>query len=79
VDPSAQPLQDVATQLHDAAVAMEARRGEEARSQLDRAAMMLVAELKADLSNAPLRASSLDVNQLRGALRDALRQPVRSP
>jgi hypothetical protein len=75
VDPSAGPLQQVATHLANAAAAISARADDEARNLLDRAATALAMALRADLADAPQAPPpSLDVRRLDGALADALRR-----
>lgn len=74
VDPSAEPLQQVAARLTEAAGALQRGRNAEARGLLDRATTELTVTLRADLLSAPRRAPPLEVGRLEGALTDALRR-----
>jgi hypothetical protein len=73
VDPSATPLQQAATQLNDAATAMAGGRAQEARTLLDRAALVLSTYVRSAFGRAPRHARSLELQRLEGALTDALR------
>lgn len=79
VDPSAKPLQDVATLLNNAGDAIGRSRTDEAHMLLDRAAAGIVAALRGDLLDAPVNAPAADVSRLNGALTDALRRPRGAP
>jgi hypothetical protein len=75
IDPSAKPLQDVATLLNTAGDAIVRQRIDEAHSLLDRAAAGIAASLRGDLLDAPSGVPASDVSRLNGALTDALRHP----
>ena len=73
VDPASEALQRVASTLTDAGAAT-ARRGNEARALLDRAAVELATVIRVGLLDAPVGTRSLDIDRLDGALADALRR-----
>ena len=77
VDPSSKPLQDVASNLSSAAVAIERNRADDAHRDLERAVAGLAEVLRSHLLDAPPAASGLDANRLGGALSDALRARTR--
>jgi hypothetical protein len=79
IDPSAKPLQDVATLLNSAGDAVARGRIDEAHSLLDRAAAGIAGALRGDLLDAPSRVPASDVSRLNGALTDALRHPRATP
>jgi hypothetical protein len=74
VNPSAQPLQQAATALNDAAAAITKGQLQQTRTQLDRAATILTTTLRNGFGRAPTRTQRLDLQQLNGALTDALRR-----
>ncbi len=74
VDPASQPLQKIAQSLTDAATALGRDRGGEAHDLLDKAATALAVVLRGDLLNAPAASPALGVDEMAGALTDALRR-----
>ena len=81
IDPSSEPLRQVAAALIDAGAAMRggASRTDDVHNMLDRAATGLSAVVRADLPGAPAAAPTLDADRLAGALADALRRAPRTP
>jgi hypothetical protein len=77
VDPSSKALQEVASNLSSAAVAIERNRSDDAHRDLERAVTGLAEVLRSHLLDAPPAASRLDANRLGGALSDALRARTR--
>jgi hypothetical protein len=78
-DPSARQLQSVSTYLADAATAINTGRSDQAHQDLDRAATALASVLRSGLQAAPDVAPGLDLQRLRGLLRDQLRRPPGPP
>lgn len=73
VDPSAKPLQEIATRLNEAAAAYGKANDRGAKRALESAAVALTATLRADLVTAPTMNRTLGTERLDGALGDALR------
>jgi hypothetical protein len=71
VDPASKVLQDAARTLDDASREVAHGNASPARAGLDRAATALAAGLRGGFIDAPRDASSLDLSELAGALRDA--------
>ena len=73
VDPSAKPLQDIASRLNEAAAAYGMSNTRDAARFLESAAVGLTATLRADLVTAPTMTRGFGTERLDGALSDALR------
>ncbi|MEP6765245.1 MAG: hypothetical protein ABJB66_13080 [Gemmatimonadaceae bacterium] len=73
VDPSAKPLQAIATQLNEAAAHFGKLQTDNARHSLELAAVSLTSTLRAEIIAAPQQSRSFDGDRLDGAIADALR------
>ena len=79
VDPSAKPLQEIASQLNEAAAAYGNLKASDAARALESAAVALTDVLRADLVTAPARTPAFGTQRLNGALTDALRAAQGKP
>ena len=77
VDPSSQALQDIAGAIDASARAINDGQRDRARQQLDRAATLLAASIRTELSEAPQQSGPDDHKRLEGAWVDALRRSRR--
>ena len=73
IDPSAKPLQDIASRLNEAAAAFGKFNRRDASRALEDAAVGLTQTLRADLVTAPTMMRAFRTDRLDGALGDALR------
>ncbi|MEP6835663.1 MAG: hypothetical protein ABJB74_19910 [Gemmatimonas sp.] len=73
VDPSAKPLQEIASRLNEAAAAYGKSNTRDATRALETAAVALTEVLRADLVTAPAVSRAFGTERLDGALTDALR------
>jgi len=73
VDPSAKPLQEIASRLNEAAAAYGQSNGRDAGRALQSAAVGLTAMLRAELVTAPTLTRAFGTERLDGAFTDALR------
>jgi hypothetical protein len=76
VDPSSQPLQDIAAAIDAAARGINDGQRDRARQQLDQAATLLAASIRTELTEAPQQPGAGD-KRLEGAWVDALRRSQR--
>jgi hypothetical protein len=77
VDPSSQALQDIAAAIDAAGRAVNDGQRDRARQQIDRAATLLAASIRTELTEAPQQSRGGDLKRLEGAWVDALRRSQR--
>ena len=77
VDPSSQALQDIAAAIDAAGRAINDGQRDRARQLLDRAATLLAASIRTELTEAPQQPRAGDYKRLEGAWVDALRRSQR--